>query len=71
MFKESANLNSLKWYGSKIKEGEKDYFANVNIITNYTEKIFDSITFLIRNFNFGGEILIFNFYILILLIIIL
>ena len=51
--KESANLNSLKWYGSKIGEGEKDYFDSVNIVTNYVEKKFDALINLITTFDFG------------------
>ena len=57
LLKESANLNSLKWYGSKIGEGEKDYFDSVNIVTNYVEKRFDTLTNLITTFDFGGDIL--------------
>ena len=68
--KESANLNSLKWYGSEIGKGEKDYFDNVDIVTNYVEKRFDTLTALIKNFDFGGYLLKFNFHILILLMMI-
>ena len=53
LLKESANLNSLKWYGSKIGEGEKDYFDSVNIVTNYVEKRFDTLINLITTFDFG------------------
>ena len=61
--KESANLNSLKWYESKIGEGEKDFFDSVNIVTQYIEKRFDKLTNLIANFNFS-EILKQNSFIL-------
>ena len=61
--KESANLNSLKWYESKIGEGEKDFFDSVNIVTQYIEKRFDKLTILIANFNFS-EILKQNSFIL-------
>jgi len=68
LLKESANLNFLKWYGSEIGKGEKDYFDSVAIVTNYVEKRFDTLTDLIKNFDFDGNILKFNFHILILLI---
>ena len=70
LLKESANLNSLKWYGSKIGEGEKDFSDSVDVVINYVEKRFDSLTKLIKDFDFGG-ILKINYYILIFLFIIL
>ena len=45
---ESANLNNLRWYGSKAGEGKKDYFDSVNIVVNYLEQRFDSLTYLIN-----------------------
>ena len=53
ILKKSANLNSLKWYGSKIGKREKYYFDSVNIVTNYVEKSFDTLTNLITTFDFG------------------
>ena len=44
---ESANLNMLKWYNSKIGKGKDDYLKNVKIVINYLEKRFDSLTNLI------------------------
>ena len=38
LLKESANLNSLKWCGSKIGEGEKDFSDSVDVVINYVEK---------------------------------
>ena len=70
LLKESANLNSLKWYGSKIGEGEQDFSDSVDVVINYVEKRFDSLTKLIKDFDFGG-ILKINYYILIFLFIIL
>ena len=70
LLKESANLNSLKRYGSKIGEGEKDFSDSVDVVINYVEKRFDSLTKLIKDFDFGG-ILKINYYILIFLFIIL
>jgi len=47
---ESANLNNLRWYGIKLGEGKKDYFDSVNVVVNYLEKRFDSLSYLINNF---------------------
>ena len=44
------NLNNLRWYGTKIGEGKKDYFDSVNVVVNYLEKRFDSLSYLINNF---------------------
>lgn len=44
---ESANLNMLKWYNSKIGKGKDDYLKNVKIVINYLEKRFESLTNLI------------------------
>ena len=44
---ESANLNSLKWYNSKIGKGKDDYLKNVKTVINYLEKRFVSLTNLI------------------------
>ena len=68
--KDSANLNFLKWYGSKIGKGEKDYFDSVNVVTNYVKKRFDTLTYLIQTFDFGGKLLKINFFILDLIFIV-
>ena len=53
---ESANLNMLKWYNSKIGKGKDDYLKNVKIVINYLEKRFDSLTNLIyKNFKENEE----------------
>ncbi len=62
--KESANLNSLKWYGSKIGEGEKDFFDSIKIVKNYVEKRFDKLTSLIATFDYSGILVKNNFFIL-------
>jgi len=44
----SANLNNLRWYGSKIGEGQKDYFDSFNTVVNYLEQRFNSLSYLIN-----------------------
>ena len=68
--KDSDNLNFLKWYGSKIGKGEKDYFDSINIITNYAKKRFDTLTNLTETFDFGGKLLKINLFILDLIFIV-
>ena len=69
ILKESANLNSLKWYGSKIGQGEQDFFNSVNIVINYVEKRFDTLSNLIATFDFSGDIFKINYFIFSLLFI--
>ena len=38
---ESANLNFLRWFGSKIGEGKRDYLKSVDVVSNYIEKRFE------------------------------
>lgn len=44
---ESGNLNNLRWYGSKIGKGKKD---SVDVVINYIEQRFDSLSKIINNF---------------------
>jgi len=44
---ESANLNNLRWYGSKIGNG---YFDYVDVVINYIEQRFDSLFKIINNY---------------------
>ena len=55
---ESGNLNNLRWYGSKIGNGKKDYFDNVNVVINYIEQRFDTLSKLINNY--GKDITTYN-----------
>ena len=71
LLEESANLNSLKWYGSKIGKGKDDFVNSVNVVINYIEKRFDSLTNLIANFDFAGDILKINYFIFCLIFVIL
>ena len=71
LLKDSANLNSLKWYGSKIGKGKDDFVNSVNVVINYIEKRFDSLTNLIANFDFAGDILKINYFIFCLIFVIL
>ena len=48
---ESANLNNLRWYGSKLGQGQKDYRNYVNIVINYVEQRFYSLSNLISNYS--------------------
>ena len=48
---ESANFNNLRWYGSEIGNGTNDYKNSVQVIIDYIEARFDSLTFLIKNFD--------------------
>jgi hypothetical protein len=47
---ESGNLNNLRWYGSKIGNGKKDYFDYVDIVINYIEQRFDILSIIINNY---------------------
>ena len=47
---ESANLNNLRWYGSKIGNGKKEYFDYVDVVINYIEQRFDSLSKIINNY---------------------
>ena len=71
LLEDSANLNSLKWYGSKIGKGKEDFVNSVNVVINYIEKRFDSLTNLIANFDFAGGILKINYFIFCLVFVIL
>ena len=71
LLEDSANLNSLKWYGSKIGKGKDDFVNSVNVVINYIEKRFDSLTNLIANFDFAGDILKINYFIFCLIFVIL
>ena len=66
---ESANLNMLKWYNSKIGQGKEDYSTSVEIVNSYIEQRFDSLTYLIKNYDIS-DILKINIYILLLFIVI-
>ena len=75
---ESANLNFLRWYNSKIGKGIEEYSNAVDIIVNYINLRFESLTRLIekaRNGDkingYGALIFIFIFIFIIILIFIL
>ena len=51
---ESANLNMLKWYNSKIGEGVKDYSDCLDIIKDYIKTRFDSLPQLLNEFDSDG-----------------
>ena len=51
---ESANLNMLKWYNSKIGEGVKDYSDCLDIINDYIKTRFDSLPQLLNEFDSDG-----------------
>ena len=61
---ESANLNNLRWYESKVGNGINDYKNSVKIINNYLENRFDNLTYLINNYNYDAKIRNINFGIL-------
>ena len=48
---ESANLNNLRWYGSKIGNGKKDYSDYIDVVVNYIEKRFDTLSKIINNYS--------------------
>ena len=75
---ESANLNFLRWYKGKIGKGIEEYSNAVDIIVNYINLRFESLTRLIekaRNADkvngYGALIFIFIFIFIIILILIL
>lgn len=75
---ESANLNFLRWYKGKIGKGIEEYSNAVDIIVNYINLRFESLTRLIekaRNGDkingYGALIFIFIFIFIIILIFIL
>ena len=45
---ESAILNNLRWYNSKIGEGEKLFFDSINVVIEYIEQRFESLSYLIN-----------------------
>ena len=47
---ENANLSNLRWYGSKIGNGKKDYFDNIDVFINYIKQRFDSLSKIISNY---------------------
>ena len=54
--KESANLNTLRWYESQIGNGINDYKRNVQVVINYLETRFDNLTYLIKNYNYDTKL---------------
>jgi hypothetical protein len=58
LLSESGNLNNLRWYGSKIGNGKKDYFDYVDVIINYIEQRFDSFSKIINNYS--KDLIIYN-----------
>ena len=67
--KESANLNTLRWYGSQIGNGLNDYNGNVQIVINYLETRFEHLSYLINNYNYDSKIGKINFATLFLVLI--
>ena len=59
---ESGNLNNLRWYGSKIGNGKKDYFDYVDVSINYIVQRFDSLSKIINNYY--KNLIIYNEYII-------
>lgn len=59
---ESGNLNNLRWYGSKIGNGKKDYFDYVDVAINYIVQRFDSLSKIINNYY--KNLIIYNEYII-------
>ena len=55
---ESGNLNNLRWYGSKIGNGKKDYFDYVDVVINYIEQRFDTLSKIINNYS--KDLIIYN-----------
>ena len=53
---ESGNLNNLRWYGNKIGNGIKDYFDYVDVVINYIEQRFDTLSKIINNYSKDLEI---------------
>ena len=47
---ESGNLNNLRWYESKIGNGKKEYFDYVDVVINYIEQRFDTLSKIINNY---------------------
>ena len=68
---ESANLNNLRWYGSEIGNGTNDYKNSVQVIIDYIEARFDSLTFLIKNYDSAPELKKINIGILFIFLILL
>ena len=68
---ESANLNFLRWFGSQIGEGKRDYLKNVDVVSNYIEQRFDSLSNLINTYDFGGTRLKINYCVILLILLIL
>ena len=52
---ESANLNNLKWYNTKIGEGKKDYLTFVDVVVDYIRLRFGSLSKLINDYNYLYE----------------
>ena len=50
LLSESANLNNLRWHGSKIGNGKKDYSGYVDTVIKYSEQRFDSLSKIINNY---------------------
>lgn len=55
---ESGNLNNLTWYGSKIGNGKKDYFDYVDVVINFIEQRFDTLSKIINNYS--KDLIIYN-----------
>ena len=55
---ESGNLNNLRWYGSKIGNGKKDYSDYVDVVINYIEQRFDTLSKIINNYS--KDLIIYN-----------
>ena len=51
LLSESSNLNNLRWYGSKIGNGKKDYFDYIDIVINYIEQRFVTLSKIINNYS--------------------
>ena len=67
--KDSANLNTLRWYGSLIGNGINDYKGNVQIVINYLETRFEHLSYLINNYNYDSKMGKINFATLFLVLI--
>ena len=52
---ESANLNFLRWYDSKIGEGKIDYLNSIKVLLNYIRGRFDKLTTLIKEYDFSPK----------------
>lgn len=55
---ESGNLNNLRWHESKIGNGKKDYSDYINVVINYIEERFYSLSEIINNYY--EDLLIYN-----------